>query len=49
MRPDGAFGPEQMILAHDLGERFGTQPVGQRPRRVVCQAAGFEQIGHAAL
>ncbi len=44
--PDGTFRPDQMILAHHFGQRFGPQPVGQGPRRVVGQSTGFEEIGH---
>ena len=43
---DGAFGTKQMILPHHFGQGFGPQPVGQGPRRVLGQAAGFEQIAH---
>ena len=44
-----AFGIEQMILPHHFGQAFGPQPVGQGPRRVVCQVAGFEKIAHSRL
>jgi hypothetical protein len=35
-----------MILAHNFGQRFRPQPIGQRTRRVVGQSSCFEQISH---
>ena len=43
-----AFRVQQMVLPHHIGQGFGPQAVGQRARRILGQAAGFKQIGHAA-
>ena len=45
---DGAFGTDDVVLADDLGQGLGPQPVGQRPRRVLGQPPRFEQIAHCA-
>ena len=47
--PDGTVRPDDVVLADDLDQRPGSQPVGQGARRVVWQAAGFEQIAHTAV
>jgi hypothetical protein len=46
---DGAFGTQEMLLAHDLVEALGPQAVGQRGRRVRRQAGGLEEIGHVSV
>ena len=42
-----AVGPEQMVLAHDVGELGGPQLVGERTRRVAIEAGSREQLGPA--
>ena len=37
---------QQVVLAHHVGQPFGSQPVGQRPGRVVVQTRRLEQISH---
>ena len=41
-----ALGADELILAHDFGERLRAQPVGERTRRAFFQAGGFEQRRH---
>src|SRR6187399_3320958 len=43
-----AVGPEDVVLSHHVGQGFGTQPVRQRPWRVLLHARGREQVGGLA-
>src|SRR4029453_1123987 len=43
-----AVGTENVILAHDIGERARAQPVGQRMRRIVLHPRRGEEIGRFA-
>ena len=45
---DGPIGSDQMILSDDFGERLRPQPVGQRPRRIVCSPPASNRSRHCA-
>src|SRR5678816_654071 len=45
--PDRPLWPDQVVLTHDLRQRLRPQPISQRPRRIVLQSPGFEQVRHA--
>ena len=39
----------EVVLADDLGERAGPQPVGERTGRRGVEAGGCEEVGHARI
>ena len=46
MRPIGAVGAQQVLLAHHLGQRRGPQPVGEGTRlRVAATTVGRRRGG----
>jgi hypothetical protein len=44
-----AVGADQVVLAHDLGERRRPQPVGEGARRLRLHPRRLKQIGHAPI
>ncbi len=49
MRVSVPCGPDEVVLAHHLGELLRPQPVRERARRCSLEAGGLEQVGHGSI